>query len=337
MRPPLLIIALLLAGFIQASAQVTQTPTQIAQAINNQRNFVQAGIYLKILWEDLKVPPGVFSDGICGYGCNASVFNQDLDNKPGYEAILKLEAGEACRYLVFKNEQTWRLLGYVDHEFNRYQMSTHRVMNLVGRRWFVVRGQTGSGTGFSQYAETLYHVSAKGVEPVLMFWSSGHTYPWPTGLARTFKTSIINRRNGLDVVYTTNYSMLKSSSKDIPWITNRQRLSYRWNERELEFVFDQKNSTIDERDAEAIANVEPDDESVPQIGNTTFPNKQQFIGGGPQVFLKSNMKTLMRIAKGPNNKQKEWLREVLREAEDTAEKKELLKTLERKQGHTEEN
>jgi hypothetical protein len=306
--------------------QPINSPFEIARAINSQRNFVQASVYLKILWEDLNIPRGAFNSDACGYRCEADVFQHNLDDEPGLEAVLKLTGGEACRYLIFKqNRKRWSFLGYVDHDFNKYEMSTHRVLNKL----LFVRGQQGSGTGFSLYGENVYRVGNDGVRPVLSYWFSGHTFPWPNGLGREFKTIASHKSNQIDVTYNVKYTMLDYLNDKLNvWLTNTHRVRYVWDEQQNKYVFVAKASDLSEDEVAAIANAETDsDESTPRVGNTTFPAKKQFIGGGYQIFLKSNLTLLKRIARGPNSVQKRWLREVLREADDTPEKKELVKAL----------
>lgn len=317
-----------LAGTTRAQpTTTTNSPVQIARAINSQRNFVQAGVYLKILWENLKIPAGAFNSDACGYGCEADVFQHNLDNEVGNEAVLKLTGGEACRYLIFKRSQRqWHFLGYVDHDFNRYKMSTHRVVQKL----LVVTGQAGSGTGLSLYGDTYYRVDKDGVNPVLRYWVSGHTFPWPNGLGREFKTVVSSKLNQIVVTYIVKYTMLDyTNDQQKVWITNTHRVRYRWDNNQNKFAFDPNGSDLSEAGVAAIANAEKeDDDSSPRIGNTTFPDKQKFIGGGYQVFLKSNLVRLKRIARGPNSVQKRWLQAVLRETAETPEKKALLAVLE---------
>jgi hypothetical protein len=314
------------------NVEIKQSPAQLVKAINSQRNFVQAGIYLKILWEDLGIPPGSFGPSACDYECIASLYLHELNAKPGLESVIQLSGNEVCRFLIFTREnRSWHFLGYVDHNFNRYEMATHRVVQVNGHKWLAVHGQTGSGTGFSLYSDTLYEVSDKGIVPVLSYWSKGHTFPWPNGLGRKFKTLLKSSpgdKDGVALTYVVEYTMLDyMNDRHRVWQTNTHRARYRWDMQTDKFVFDAQRSNISEAELTAIANAREPTEDVPTAGNTSFPGKQQFIGGGYQVFLKHNLPMLTRLAGSNDERRKEWLRQILRESEDTEEKRQLLRAL----------
>ena len=313
------------------------SPFELAKSINNVRR-TKVDVSLKETWQKLGIEPGQFED--CSNDCEAKTFRYELSSHPGPEVVLKLTRFlDFCRYLIFARPldgRGWKFLGYVDHDFNKYEMARQRIATVDGKPFFVVRGQEGSGSGFALYAETWYAVSDNGVKPVLSYPSDGQTSPWPAGLSRQFQTMTIPgaaRAKGLIVQYTLTYD---SDSYDGDKLrlefVNRHRLFYKWDAAAGKFVLDPQQSNISSSEIDAIANIESDDEpkAGTKIGDTTFYSSSEaksFVGGGYELFLKYNLPRLMTIAKGRAPRSKSWLKQFLTECRDTDEKKTLLAAL----------
>lgn len=313
------------------------SPFELARSINNIHR-TKVDVSLKETWQKLGIEPGSFED--CSNDCEARIFRHELSSHSGPEVVLKLTRSfDFCRYLVFARAEDgrgWKLLGYIDHDFNRYEMARHWIAYVNGKPFFVVRGQEGSGSGFALYAETWYEVSDNGMKPVLSYPSDGRTSPWPAGLAREFKVMTIPgaaRANRLTVQYTVTYDTDGYDGDNVRLeFVNHHRASYNWDNASGKFVFDPQQSNISEAEINAVANIQSDDEPKQgtKIGDTTFYSSSEarsFIGGGYEVFLKYNLPRLMTIAKGRATKGKAWLRQFLTECRDTDEKKTLLAAL----------
>lgn len=307
------------------------SPFALAKSINDVRRK-QVDVSLADTWQKLGVAAGEWQN--CSNDCRAEVFRHELSPHPGAEVVLKLTRfSELCRYLVFAHaleSRGWKFLGHVDHDFNKYEMARQRVAIANGRSFLVIRGQEGSGSGYALYAETWYEVTNPGVKPVLSYPSDGHTYPWPAGLARSFKATNLTHANngGLTIQFTVDYET--DGYEDIPTklsFVNRHRAAYVWDAATGKFVLDPQQSNISEREINAIANIETEEDPKDgtKIGNSTFcSSAKAFVGGGYEVFLKHNLPRLMMIAKGPNTKARQWLQRFLNECEDTDEKKALV-------------
>lgn len=311
------------------------SPFELANSIRNVRR-TSGDISLKDTWQKLGIEAGSFAE--CSNDCEARISRYELSPDTGAEVVLKLTRSlDFCRYLIFGKSQDrrgWKFLGYVDHDFNRYEMARHRIATVNSKRFFVVRGQEGSGSGFALYSETWYQVSDDGLKAVLSYSSDGQTNPWPAGLARSFKVTALpdaRRRDGLILQYTVNYTADGYNNDHLKLeFINQHRASFNWDGRK--FVFDPQASNISESEIDAIANVESDDESRggTKIGETTFYSTAQaksFIGGGYEVFLKHNLPRLLTIAKEHSSKATTWLRQFLTECRDTNDKKLLLAAL----------
>ena len=325
------------------------SPFEIKRRVDQNRRAASLGkreeLDLQPYWKRLKIDSG--APDRCDGCYEAKLFSLELDGQRGLEVLLKLtRAPEFCRYLAFKRARKssgqrplWKFLGHVDHDFNKYEWSRHRVLKADGQNWLVIRGQEGSGSGFALYGETWYEASEKGLRPVLHYPAEGHTYPWPSGLSRQFKAQIIvpprpaGQAKTLTIEYEVTYSALdyiRDAPRSISF-SNRHHARYVWNETLREFVFDADESNISEREIGTIANIEPEEEEASvQIGQTNFySDKKSFVGGGYEVFLKYNLARLMRIATGRDLARKEWLRQFLKECDETPEKQALESALEK--------
>lgn len=313
------------------------SPFALAKSINNVRR-TKVDVSLKETWQKLGIEPGQFQD--CSNDCEAKIFRYELSSNAGPEVVLKLTRFvDFCRYLIFGRAQDgrgWKFLGYVDHDFNKYQMARQRIAIVNGKPFFVVRGQEGSGSGFALYAETWYEVSDNGVKPVLSYPSDGRTSPWPAGLSREFSAITIPgaaRANRLTVQYTVTYDPDGYDGDKLRLeFVNQHRLFYIWDAAAGKFVLDPQQSNISPSEIAAIANIESDDDpkAGTKIGDTTFYSSSEaksFVGGGYEVFLKYNLPRLMTIAKGRAPRSKSWLKQFLTECRDTDEKKTLLAAL----------
>jgi hypothetical protein len=325
-------------SFVAAPVQ-SVSPHEIVSLVTRGRTLSE-GVDMRPIWLKLSIEPGQFES--CGSDCLAEISRSSLDDKPGQEVILKLSKSyNSCRFVVFSSSgKEWTFLGHIDHDFNRYQMARHRVAHFNGTSWLVIRGQEGSGSGFSLYGETWYQVGQNGLLPVVSYPVEGHTWPWPNGLGREFKAQVIPDRGqkkaepDLVIRYRVTYTKMDYQTKgSSTFFVNLHYAHFAWNSRSHTFDFAAARSSISEAEIDAIANIESEpDEEVARVGNSNFYTADQtkaFVGGGYEVFLKYNFAELMKIARDRRNQHRAFLGTFLNECYDTAEKKELMRLLEK--------
>ena len=317
------------------------SPFEIAKAVNRstqiwKKRYVQIDVDLAPTWERLRISPGDFA--VCAGDCEGEIFESELNGKPGKEVILKLtKSFNFCRYLIFEpvalGRIRWKLLGYIDHDFNRYQMARHRVIRAFGRNWFVLRGQEGSGSGYYLYGETWFEVVHRGVRPVLHYSVEGHTDPGLGGLkwewkGRPFASRGPNKGRAIRLTFDVFYTAKSFENHHFTRrFIVRRHANYVWNRSSREFVFDLSHSSISEREMNAVANVESEPSQEVQgvgiAGSMFFSNLKGFVGSGFEMFIRLNVGRLLQIAKGEDHRTKDWLREFLKQCDDTSEKQVL--------------
>ena len=313
----------------------TDSPYEMARLINRSaaqlmRDEPPDMVVLSGTWERMGAPPGDFES--CPGYCRAKVFRHELDGRPGREALLKLKlrTGDSFRYVVFKRagRGRWRMLGFVDHDFNRYEESSHRVLRAGGKSWLVVRGQEGSGSGYWLTGETWYEAGAKGLRPVLHYPVKVRVAPWPDGVGREFEARVVPARRGaraLTLAYTVSYQLLGYARDEYRHLyRNRHRVAYVWDARRRAFAFNAARSDISEAEVAALADLAVEPGEGQQIGGTQFFSAgDAWKRGGYDVFLKYNLRSLLSLARKGRAEDCVWLRRVLEDCADTRERRRL--------------
>ncbi len=308
------------------------SPFALARSINNIQRTGK-DVSLAETWQKLSIDGGSFAE--CSSDCAAKIYRNELSPNPGPEVVIKLSRLESVRYLVFgRNERAWKFLAYVDHDFNRYEMARHRIASINGKPFLVIRGQEGSGSGYELYVESWYEVSDNGAKPVLSYPSDGHTFPWPAGLARSFKTTSraeLKKPGGVVIQFSVGYEAGGYEGEELKLnFENQHQVVFQWDSQLRKFAIDPQRSNISEKEINAIANIETEEtpKDGTKIGETTFySDAKSFVGGGYEVFLKYNLPRLTAIAKGRPTKARKWLQRFLTECRDTDEKKALSTAL----------
>jgi hypothetical protein len=81
-----------------------------------------------------------------------------------------------------------------------------------------------------------------------------------------------------------------------------------------------------------VANVESEpseeEQGVRIGGSTFFSGLKGFVGSGFEMFVRLNLGRLTNIARGKNSQSKDWLREFLKQCDNTTEKLVLERALE---------
>ena len=333
------LMGLLAVSVSSVNAQVTKTeriepkstsPFSIARAIKQSPNIIE--VDLRHTWKKFGIDSGQFD--ICAGHCDVNLYQHELDGHREREVILKLSLQwNTVRYLIFQKPrsrtQDWKLLGYIDHDFNRYQMARHRVVRALGKPWLVVRGQEGSGSGYSLYGETWYEVTDSGVVPVLHYSQEGHTYSGPGGLDWEFRARAIASKVGgarrMRLNFVAHFTATGFTDSEFSQsFVNRRQAVYVWSKQRGGFVFAPRYSTISEPEMEAIANVEtepPEDDQGTTIGgNTFYSSVKGFVGKGFEIFLRLNAKRLLRVARNTGSPGQQWLHGFLRQCDNIPEK-----------------
>jgi hypothetical protein len=325
------------------------SPFEIARVVSRSKRIwskshVVLDVDLGETWKSLGIDSGNFAG--CSGDCEAAIYRHDLDPAPGREVILKLtQSHNSCRYLIFFRTKgkpaaklRWKLRGYIDHDFNRYEMASHHVVHAFGKNWLVIRGQEGSGSGYYLYGETWLEVSERGIRPVLHYSVDGHTDPGLGGVKWELKSRAMPLSNSgarasvVKLSFIVGYTAEGFEGSDFTRrFVDRRNAYYVWNKRKHEFIFTGHRSTISEREMNLIANIEtestPADEGV-KIGESTFySGLKGFVGSGFEMFLRLNIHRLMRIARGTSGPDKKWLRGFLKQCDDIPEKLTLERAL----------
>lgn len=280
------------------------------------------------IWEKLKIA-GEYN-GISHYdsgnsffggcsGCEAETYNFEFDGKPGTEVLLRVEdrLQEACRYLVFKHknsetyENSWQLLGHIDHDFGRYQMPQHYFLLSGGKNWLVVRVQGASGSGVALYSDRLFTVKNNKVLEVLSYPADGHQSGYGFEPSRNFAGRIIdgkieNNVAIIEVEFAVDYSTFDETDNDIPLWSKKQRAFFRRNLNSKNTILDAKKSDLSEREIETVYNID------------MLTDKD---------LLKYNFEELKQIALGKQARQKQWLRDFVRICKPSSEKSALQRLL----------
>jgi hypothetical protein len=172
-------------------------------------------------------------------GCEAEAYEYELDGESGMEVLLRISdrSQEACRYLIFKsidesNDETWKLLGHIDHDFGRYRMPQHFYVLSGGESWLIVQVQEVSGSGVALYYDRLFKVNSRGIEEVLSYPSDGHQSGMSDESERDFSGRISNCsvKHGVATVnvdYAVSYSLFDENNKRIPLWSKKQKAVYR--------------------------------------------------------------------------------------------------------------
>jgi hypothetical protein len=314
---------------------VSYSPYYIAKLINqNQKKWdklrIQETVSLQPIWDDLGVNFDssfnirMFNE--CSASCKAKISKAQLDEEADKELLLQIEfAGDFCRFLIFKQiksstdeKKQWILLGYIDHGFNKYEMASHKVITVGNKSFLVIRGQTGSGSGYSSYGDTWYEVDEKGIRGVLNYASSVGIYPYPDGLIRILRTKISQYQVCQEpcsvlVEFFKSYKGMTDSGKETPLLfTKKQNTFFTWDSQLNQFVFDAVKSGISKDEFESIY----------YCGLDSFDHCES-----NEEFLKHNLKSLLLVARGSNSESKKWLYQFLANCNETSEKNLLLKAL----------
>jgi hypothetical protein len=266
---------------------------------------------MKTLWADQRT----FER--CGL-CQADLYRLELDSQAGAEMLLAIRgAGGETRYLIFKrNErsaQKWQLLGHVDHVSPRIGMTQHKVVVGRGKRWLVIQGQTGAGSGFSEFYERWYEVNRKGVREVLQVLASGSEFgpcdfPGRKIASRFLKHTV--EKDGADVLgiefsVTWTAHCVNNMNGQSLW-RERAVAAYAKKQNESVFSFNPRRSKVSPEKLKAIFTL-------------TGPNNEEFV--------RYNYERLSKLAKVKNAELREWLLLLLEGAKDIPEKRRLLSEL----------
>jgi hypothetical protein len=297
------------------------SPYRLAGIINqNKANWykhqISEELNLEPIWNSLKIPAEDLHR--CQADCESRTFPVALTGSTGKEVLLKITNSYFCRYLIFRptrvrvrSRKPWRFLGYIDHENNKYEMSWHRTVANGNKHWLVIRGQTGSGTGFSSYEDTWYQVSGRGIKEVLEYTARAHIAQWPKGIGWDLNSTIITRDTStamsVAVRFRASFSGLNYATRRYPFLFSRSvTVLFKWDSSRQRFTF--------------VPSSNP-------ISRTIFESIYQGDKWSDEAFVKFNFSQLLLIANRGNTRQREWLKDFLNRYKVSREKTALLQTL----------
>jgi hypothetical protein len=246
---------------------VAFSPYDLARRINaNERRYKQGKSLfepdLNSVWNEIGVESGYFDQADGSMHVRVTRARLDRDRTP--EVLLKITLGyDFCRYVIFKRHTsvaggvkgTWLVVGVLDHKFNRYKMVSDRTVSSAGEHFLILRGQTGSGSGFSRYEDAWFRLDSRGVRRVLSYDAAGHESPWPCGLDRELSSAIvpIESEHGtaaFDVRLRLQFSYVNEQFRTLADVSRRVRIE--WDAKAYRLRLDPSASQVSE---ERIATV----------------------------------------------------------------------------------
>jgi hypothetical protein len=285
------------------------SPREIANFIND---YPQAN--LDRLWQRLRVTddPDALSQftfsGTCA-NCAANIFEYNLDADVDREVVLQIKQGfgEMYRYLIFNDARDLnpKFLGKVD-VWTKYRPSDPVVLVSNERSWLILQNTAATGSGLGAWTDTVYEVSDSGVREVGSYLGEvkqggGFGFPSKAFIGRLVSCEAKNGRALLKVSYTVEYFGYNTH------LFTKQKTVV------LGVFLTDGSSFV----------VAGHSEITPYEFETIY----NFDSMGKDDFLTYNRDELRAIATGNESEKKTWLKEFLDTCEDSAIKRELLKSI----------
>jgi hypothetical protein len=236
--------------------------------------------------------------------CETEIFRPDspLIEGGGYDVVVRVSPtylnANLRRFLVFHHEESgvWRLVDYLDSTGWDYDNPEVSVVNSGGNRWLVVTAWPHCGTGCGEHFADWFELKNGKFRMVLTVPVSGHDDNENPG--RQFETRFVRAnqaaaREILEFKYRVEFSSGFFFSIEVNELWSDEKvICFSRANGESEFKFDQKRSET----SEAFVN-------------------QIFSSNGihqPRLF-RLVQDHLLDIAHGPNDRRREWLKEVLKQ------------------------
>jgi hypothetical protein len=302
---------------------VSISPYEIKLLVNqNNKSARQRKGYeldFESIWNQLDIKPDVYTNFD-----HADISTFQLDNKLDEETVLRLytDMGWQSIYLIFKKSAAHSkvsgrsiLLGYIN-AFTWIDNPQIRVVSIGANRWVVVRHCAGHGSGgYYREDDDWYEVSDNGVIPVLSYYDflSGGMNPRVERDTQILKLGFINGVATVVLRVSNTYEGYTEHDDSIPLWKDRRKVTFIRHFGASKFVLDRHNSEISD---EELCDLSDSDELCGSVDYSTT------------YFLQYNYPELVKIVVRGNGKQKEWLRNFLKDCDDSVEKQALQKALE---------
>lgn len=245
---------------------------------------------------DLKLPGINFS---CpDRNCHAERLypHHDLLMQGGFEAIVHISSVAAwtSRFLIFHCEDGCRLVDHIDRE-SRYEPAEAQVVAALNKRWFVVTGSTGGGSGARFSGSDWYEVYNQKLRLILSVPKQGYAQdpdPAITMSMRFVRYQRIATGEELEFAYHLEFASGLSSGLDslsvFLW-DDEWRVTYSRDSRDGKFKFNSARSTTPKG---------WNDDVLP-------------YGPSPTQFIPYAVPHLLEIARNSRDPRRAWLKQLL--------------------------
>jgi hypothetical protein len=204
------------------------------------------------------------------------------------------------RFLILNQQETggaWRLIDYLDLTEWDYNQPEISVVSSGGKGWLVVKAWPHCGTGCSSIHTDWYELKNGKLRMVLTVPVAGHQGNENPG--RQFETRFVRAsqsggRETLEFLYHVGFFPGFGSTIDSDLWGDEKIIRFSRPSGQGEFKFDAKNSELSE----------------------AFVRKMfSSLEAGPERF-EILQDRLLKIARGPNDSDREWLKELLEQNSD---------------------
>jgi hypothetical protein len=292
------------AGENEELAQAAKSPYGIARFVDTHIRFEWEPLWKGLGISDVFLPS-------CGDGGRKDCTAEMVTILDPFQVILILhhEASMFEVYLRFlrpsgpDSSGAWKFGGY-HNPFVKYFPPRHRTLRLGKKQFFLVTGQGAAGSGISSEIEDWMDLSLPKFEPVLSVTTKADYFSWPGGVGLEIDAFTLFPEAELGETIKVYYTARFSFNGGQLSVSKSDRVTYvRSGEK---FVVDASRSTRPKADIENLYGGDiPDYSDYPRYLFTEFK----------------------KIATGPSDELKDWLKRFLKSCEDTRQKRELLALL----------
>lgn len=262
------------------------------------------------LWRRLGIPANTpyYSNDACS-GCEPNTFQYNLDDDSAPEVVLQIKEpfAESVKYLIFKDtrRRNSKLIGHVEI-WSKYTSSDPVAFASNGRTWLIIQGTAATGSGLAAWVNMIYDVSDGRVRPMASYFArvseAGNLgFPYKDFIANPVSAEIEKGKFVLTLACKVEYSGRPFG--ELPLFTKQQKVVLVNSLKDQSYEIDEARSEVAPVEFESVYNYD----------SMTAAD-----------FLRYNRFELFAIARGPDDKKKQWLRDFLETCPSYPTKRELM-------------